>query len=814
MNTCRAIICLLLFSVMITCGYASDVNKGINLIEIRGRWGGLGTPQSAVVTIKRTKKGFVCNGKRVNEALVQALVTTLSALPITKPDMTNLGITREWLMAHAATHKPRLWAQFTETTANQKQMFNRSFTDPSVIEKVSPSLFRYTKFDDYPSSQVEVLFEDGSKLVAETHSYYIFMLPWKIEGQNGETYNAEISRAVSALLPSKTVNKTRLGGDDLSSELTEAVMRLIKRDWNLLGSDEHAGDALRSLRTAYEVVTAEINPYHHPEYGNATYKNLGERGEMNLHISLHKPTFPANVTDAVVLRYENEKVEGVDDFLKSAGKYEELALSVPWLKSYINEHPRVEIRISYVKNLSFGEKAMRVFAADMKIRGRDDLIDQVKAQQSDIALLIIGNTYSESYWLVFPDKHMLLWRYGGASGLLKWTREYFGKGQCSEYENNDGGCSGREITPDGTLADKHVPHDQECMVKNRTTQMNPAPTGDELFPVMDHGKGGFIDRSGKIIIPLCFDKVGDFSEGLARFERDGNWGYIDTTGTVIIEPRFPWAKEFSEGLAKVQVLGSTLGFDARWGFINKTGEIVIPPNYGEGNSGHSNIGSDSSETSFHDGLARVEINGKTGFIDKTGKLVILAKFTYAYPFAEGLASITESPSGDNGWGYIDTAGKFIVEPQFQWGSSFSDGLAPVKLNQKCGYINRTGTIVLQPPFTAGEKDCATVWGDFSEGLSRWKIGKKYGFIDRTGEIVIEPKFDLADHFSEGLAIVRISKKWGYINRTGKMVIELNRKFHGEDFHHGLAFGRTEDGDYGYIDKSGKYVWTPTPLYIN
>jgi hypothetical protein len=32
--------------------------------------------------------------------------------------------------------------------------------------------------------------------------------------------------------------------------------------------------------------------------------------------------------------------------------------------------------------------------------------------------------------------------------------------------------------------------------------------------------------------------VGDFSEGLARFERDGNWGYIDRTGKYVWTPTF------------------------------------------------------------------------------------------------------------------------------------------------------------------------------------------------------------------------------------------------------------------------------------
>ena len=71
-------------------------------------------------------------------------------------------------------------------------MFNKEFTDVAVIAKALPSLFTYTKFDDYPGTSVDVVFEDGSKLVAESHSYYVFMLPWKISGLKTDTYNAEI----------------------------------------------------------------------------------------------------------------------------------------------------------------------------------------------------------------------------------------------------------------------------------------------------------------------------------------------------------------------------------------------------------------------------------------------------------------------------------------------------------------------------------------------------------------------------------------------------------------------------------------------
>jgi hypothetical protein len=36
-----------------------------------------------------------------------------------------------------------------------------------------------------------------------------------------------------------------------------------------------------------------------------------------------------------------------------------------------------------------------------------------------------------------------------------------------------------------------------------------------LFSILQDGKVGFIDRTGKIVIPPQFDNVDDFSEGLA-----------------------------------------------------------------------------------------------------------------------------------------------------------------------------------------------------------------------------------------------------------------------------------------------------------
>jgi WD40 repeat protein len=317
-----------------------------------------------------------------------------------------------------------------------------------------------------------------------------------------------------------------------------------------------------------------------------------------------------------------------------------------------------------------------------------------------------------------------------------------------------------------------------------------------MFPIEQNKKWGYIDRNGKIVIEPRFDSADEFSEGLALIETNGKWGFIDTNGTVVIEARYSSAHKFSEGLARVQVGGDKYGLYGRWGFIDRAGRVVIEPQYSE-----LSAVADAAY-GFHDGLAMIEVNNRKGFIDKTGKIVIPPKFEYAYPFSEGLASVS---AGNDKWGYIDTSGRWAIQPKFDWGSLFSEGLAAVTLGRVCGYVDRTGELKLHPQYKTNEDDCATVWGSFDGGLSRWKIGDKYGFINKSGEVVIKPEFHLTFNFSEGMAFVEKDGKYGYVDQSGRVVIEP-QFYDAKDFQNGLARVSYARNGWGYINKSGEFVW--------
>lgn len=66
---------------------------------------------------------------------------------------------------------------------------------------------------------------------------------------------------------------------------------------------------------------------------------------------------------------------------------------------------------------------------------------------------------------------------------------------------------------------------------------------------------GFIDKTGKEVIPVQYESGGEFHEGLAAVRVDGKYGYIDKDGTVIVPFRYDAASDFQDGMARVMLEG-------------------------------------------------------------------------------------------------------------------------------------------------------------------------------------------------------------------------------------------------------------------
>jgi len=318
-----------------------------------------------------------------------------------------------------------------------------------------------------------------------------------------------------------------------------------------------------------------------------------------------------------------------------------------------------------------------------------------------------------------------------------------------------------------------------------------------LYPIVRHGKTGFIDRQGNMVIDPQFAPLrkssAKFSEGLEPIANGswdtlnssarGGWGYIDSRGSVKIPFQFSHAEPFSEGLAAAEVTSQKDGRStALWGFVDHSGNLKIPAEY-------------NSVGAFSDGLAWAQRNDHVGYVDKTGFMAIEARFgPGSQTFSEGLAAVNE----DGKAGFIDRNGNWVIPPRYKNVSSFHDGLAVADAS----YIDHSGKTVAGP-FTQA-------WG-FSEGLARVISNGKNAFIDVHGKIqfALGPEVVLVEPFLDGMAVISVKSgssvagKAGYIDRSGVVVIPAIYDL-ASSFEHGLAFVAA-CGQTGYIAKDGSNV---------
>src|SRR5258708_7148845 len=94
----------------------------------------------------------------------------------------------------------------------------------------------------------------------------------------------------------------------------------------------------------------------------------------------------------------------------------------------------------------------------------------------------------------------------------------------------------------------------------------------------------------------------------------------------------------------------------------------------------------------------------------------LASFGHQSPEKEPTKLILRPFQQNGRWGYLDNTGKIVIKPQFYWAEEFSEGLAAFENDDgDYGYVNETGKIIIEPIFDN--------WTSFSEGLAA--VSKDY-----------------------------------------------------------------------------------------
>ncbi|AHM61409.1 hypothetical protein D770_15775 [Flammeovirgaceae bacterium 311] len=286
-----------------------------------------------------------------------------------------------------------------------------------------------------------------------------------------------------------------------------------------------------------------------------------------------------------------------------------------------------------------------------------------------------------------------------------------------------------------------------------------AVSAQQLYPMRKYDKWGYIDESGRWVIKPQYQMAMDFHDGLAMvkdtYQGGEVWDFINEKGQKVIQSEYfgfgAFIKlydykvsvkphdHFSEGLIPVtiQILDPTYKGAGISGFLNKEGQLEIYGYY-------------DKVYNFSDGLARVEKNGKSGYINRDGDYAIPPIFRGGGTFANGLAPVLDEATGK--WGYVDKKGQFVIQPQFSKAREFANGVAAVWKDFKWGYIMPDGSMAVPLQFRSADS--------FSNGFAFVTTESDAFFIDRHGNKVFDNDlYDKLCHtrsFTNGAALMSVS----------------------------------------------------------
>jgi len=250
--------------------------------------------------------------------------------------------------------------------------------------------------------------------------------------------------------------------------------------------------------------------------------------------------------------------------------------------------------------------------------------------------------------------------------------------------------------------------------------------------------------------------------------------------------RFDYA---GEGLYLIEA--SLANGESRFGFADGTGSVVIPVIH-------------SHASTFTEGMAYVEANGRRFFVDPLGAEVLdVSEYNSARPFEFGFSVVRRTYMQEVGGGVslshfegiLDADGNTVLPTEFERAGAFENGMLWAVLDGMYAMFDNSGNRITPHEFE--QMSCG------GEGMVIAQRGGRFGHLDRNGDVVTPFDFDMVGRFYDGVAFVIYNTLAGYINASGEQITPIHF-IAAESFSEGRAAVST-DGLYGFIDTQGNMV---------
>lgn len=330
----------------------------------------------------------------------------------------------------------------------------------------------------------------------------------------------------------------------------------------------------------------------------------------------------------------------------------------------------------------------------------------------------------------------------------------------------------------------------------------------KLIPYTDHGRYGYADSSGKVIVPCEYDYASELYSGYGYLEKEKNYALIDSTGKILTSFSYTYMGINLDGLIEVsknelkgainvegkeivpcefddiEIQGNFISVlkGKKSGAFNRYGKAILPVQYDE-------VYADLSVN-----LVRVKINGKYGCMNARGEMVIPAN----YQQLGDVKDISHAPGSIDLSGLISLMG-VKERPSFPqlFGTLGSGNLVQFKSGGKWGLLDTLGKELLPAKYSEIE-----IWSD---GFARISAGDRKGMVNSSGQIIIPAEYTDLAYMSDGMTCGSKNGKWFVFDSSGKELPFHPPSF--VSFNKGLSVCDSA-GKYGLINKQGVFVLSP------
>jgi hypothetical protein len=291
-------------------------------------------------------------------------------------------------------------------------------------------------------------------------------------------------------------------------------------------------------------------------------------------------------------------------------------------------------------------------------------------------------------------------------------------------------------------------------------------------------KAGFVNKRGDVIVPIIYDDVLSFSHGYAVVVRDDKHGIVNTHGNLVLGLNYDDLGPISNGMIRFLLAG-------KYGFLNLRFKEVIQPQF-------------ISAGDFDRDRAIAASERGTGLIDKSGQWAILPDYLRLYPSGGG----SYVAVSDSGYTVLDSNGVLLLADTFDFIGPFTEGVAIIVQDGMYGFIGSDGRIMVTPQYYFDETVISlSICRDGKMPVKNKK--KLIGIIDTAGQQILSMQYDDVGFFDSLHTPVKRNGKWVYIDFKQRQTLRYNFDF-AANFESGLARVKKK-GKWGIINKRGNEV---------